>query len=346
MNSAALCLGGMERLWSLAGATSGNRWQMHELQNLQEQAKTVATGCDQLPLKLDGKEGVDGSSPSEGSAKAAEIAAFCVDGTCTSPSMWWVWSRLWSFQIQNALLVSAITARTRISTRPRASTPVPPPRQISRRGQCPFLRGRLKVACGTRISSRLSSSRLGEDATFQSQLERSIWRSRRCTVPIDDRVVISGSDVVVSVPGAGADDPGWASGSGRSAVCTGCVPLVRKRDGDLGKRGWNLGGGGGCGRTSCERCCCAERGRAGCGICGWHSCTGTDLPWPWVSPGASRWVDFTPSQRDQVRARERVISSSSRRSAGLPDVRWARRLPRQEEAHTVVNSRTGTPPMR
>jgi hypothetical protein len=29
-----------------------------------------------LPQNLDGKEGVDGSSPSEGSAKGAEIAAF------------------------------------------------------------------------------------------------------------------------------------------------------------------------------------------------------------------------------------------------------------------------------
>jgi hypothetical protein len=34
------------------------------------QAKSVAMGCDPLPLNLDGKEGVDGSSPSEGSAKA------------------------------------------------------------------------------------------------------------------------------------------------------------------------------------------------------------------------------------------------------------------------------------
>jgi hypothetical protein len=32
-------------------------------------AKTVAMGCDQLPAAFHGKEGVDGSSPSEGSAK-------------------------------------------------------------------------------------------------------------------------------------------------------------------------------------------------------------------------------------------------------------------------------------
>jgi hypothetical protein len=35
------------------------------------QATSVATGCYPLPLNLDGKEGVDGSSPSEGSAEAA-----------------------------------------------------------------------------------------------------------------------------------------------------------------------------------------------------------------------------------------------------------------------------------
>ncbi len=144
----------MERLWSLAGATSGNRWQTRRPRKRRIQAKTVATGCDQLPIGAHGKEGVDGSSPSEGSAKAAEIAAFCVKGTCTSSSMRWVWSRLWSFQIQNALLVSAMAALTRTSTRPRASTPVCPPRQISHRGQCPFLRGRLKVACGSRDTAR------------------------------------------------------------------------------------------------------------------------------------------------------------------------------------------------
>ncbi len=56
----------MERLWSLAVATSGNRWQMPDPENPRQQAKTVATGCDQLPLNLDGKEVVDGSSPVRG----------------------------------------------------------------------------------------------------------------------------------------------------------------------------------------------------------------------------------------------------------------------------------------
>jgi len=59
----------MERLWSLAVATSGNRWQMQEARKPLKQAKTVAAGCDQLPIGAHGKEGVDGSSPSEGFSK-------------------------------------------------------------------------------------------------------------------------------------------------------------------------------------------------------------------------------------------------------------------------------------
>jgi hypothetical protein len=62
----------MERLWSLAVATSGNRWQMQRLRKRRKQAKTVATGCHQLPWDLDGKEGVDGSSPSEGFTKSLQ----------------------------------------------------------------------------------------------------------------------------------------------------------------------------------------------------------------------------------------------------------------------------------
>jgi hypothetical protein len=37
-----------------------------------KQAQAVATGCDKLPIGAHGKEGVDGSSPSEGSAKVPE----------------------------------------------------------------------------------------------------------------------------------------------------------------------------------------------------------------------------------------------------------------------------------
>jgi hypothetical protein len=57
----------MEPLWSPAGAIGGNRWQMRRRQDRLRYAKTVAVGCDQLPAAFHGKEGVDGSSPSEGS---------------------------------------------------------------------------------------------------------------------------------------------------------------------------------------------------------------------------------------------------------------------------------------
>ena len=58
----------MERLWSPAVATSGNPWQMPRPRKRLQQAKTLAMGCDPLPLNLDGKEGVSGSSPEEGFA--------------------------------------------------------------------------------------------------------------------------------------------------------------------------------------------------------------------------------------------------------------------------------------
>jgi hypothetical protein len=45
-----------------------------------------------------GKEGVDGSSPSEGSAKAPEIGAFALSSNCGASFVRWVWSRLWSFR--------------------------------------------------------------------------------------------------------------------------------------------------------------------------------------------------------------------------------------------------------
>jgi hypothetical protein len=76
----------MERLWSLAVATSGNRWQIGRPRKRRNQAKTVATGCDQLPWDLDGREGVDGSSPSEGFEKALQmgLSVVCPDAVSLS----------------------------------------------------------------------------------------------------------------------------------------------------------------------------------------------------------------------------------------------------------------------
>src|SRR5438128_11566750 len=56
----------MEPLWSPVVATGRNQWQIGPAPKPQEQAKTVAAGCDQLPFGFHGREGVDGSSPSEG----------------------------------------------------------------------------------------------------------------------------------------------------------------------------------------------------------------------------------------------------------------------------------------
>jgi hypothetical protein len=66
----------MEPLWSPVVATGGNQWQMAGGQNPRKQAKTVANGCHRSPETFHGKEGVDGSSPEEGSAKAPHTGAF------------------------------------------------------------------------------------------------------------------------------------------------------------------------------------------------------------------------------------------------------------------------------
>jgi hypothetical protein len=55
---AVCCLHGrprMEHLWSRAVATSGNRRQMGMPRNRRNQAKTVAPGCDRLPIGAHGK---------------------------------------------------------------------------------------------------------------------------------------------------------------------------------------------------------------------------------------------------------------------------------------------------
>ena len=65
--------------------------------NPQKRGGTVALGCALSPETFDGKEGVDGSSPSEGlqnrSARASRT-------TCSSSHVRWVWSRLWSFRVR------------------------------------------------------------------------------------------------------------------------------------------------------------------------------------------------------------------------------------------------------
>jgi hypothetical protein len=73
----------MEHIWSRAVATAGKRWQMGQALKRLKQAKTVAVGCHRLPEKFHGKDGVDGSSPSEGSAKAPHVGAFSLSARCS-----------------------------------------------------------------------------------------------------------------------------------------------------------------------------------------------------------------------------------------------------------------------
>ena len=53
---------------------TGGKWE--DAQNGLRQAQTIAVGCDRLPKLFHGKEGVDGSSPSEGSQKFLLISPF------------------------------------------------------------------------------------------------------------------------------------------------------------------------------------------------------------------------------------------------------------------------------
>jgi hypothetical protein len=61
----------MEPLRSPAVAIGGKWSQIRQPRKPQKQAKTVAVGCSRLPEGAHGKEGVDGSSPSEGSKSPA-----------------------------------------------------------------------------------------------------------------------------------------------------------------------------------------------------------------------------------------------------------------------------------
>src|SRR5436309_15662288 len=48
----------MEPLWSPVVATGGTQWQIRSARNPPKQAESVAVGCDRLPEKFHGKQGV------------------------------------------------------------------------------------------------------------------------------------------------------------------------------------------------------------------------------------------------------------------------------------------------
>jgi hypothetical protein len=66
----------MEPLWSPVVATSRNHPQIDRARKPQKQAKSVAVRCHRLPEKFHSKEGVSGSSPEEGFAKARTAGLF------------------------------------------------------------------------------------------------------------------------------------------------------------------------------------------------------------------------------------------------------------------------------
>jgi hypothetical protein len=79
-----------------------NRWQSaasHAVARTAEIGKTVATGCHPFPEKFHVREGVDGSSPSEGSAKAPHDATFCFVRSFYRGKVMLGWSRFWSILI-------------------------------------------------------------------------------------------------------------------------------------------------------------------------------------------------------------------------------------------------------
>jgi hypothetical protein len=65
----------MEHLWSPAGATGGNRWQMGRPRKPLKQADRQPVATHGNRFAAHGKEGVDGSSPSEGLYGNHEVAA-------------------------------------------------------------------------------------------------------------------------------------------------------------------------------------------------------------------------------------------------------------------------------
>jgi hypothetical protein len=56
----------MEHLWSPAGATGGNQWQMGHARKPLKQADPQPLATNGNRFAAHGKEGVNGSSPSEG----------------------------------------------------------------------------------------------------------------------------------------------------------------------------------------------------------------------------------------------------------------------------------------
>src|SRR5438874_10691060 len=60
------------------------------------------TRMNRPPPHVHGKEGVDGSSPSEGSAETPHVGALSFRRTCSLSNVRWVWSGVWSSRVEHA----------------------------------------------------------------------------------------------------------------------------------------------------------------------------------------------------------------------------------------------------
>jgi hypothetical protein len=134
----------MDPLWSPVVATGGNRSQIG-------------------PAAAHGKEGVDGSSPSEGSAKAPHVGAFAFRRTCSSSNVRWSEALYGAFrstpcslQVENVVLWPRSrrrdAPRRRRAYGPRAASGALEPRGARRSVATLTLANRTAVR--TRASSR------------------------------------------------------------------------------------------------------------------------------------------------------------------------------------------------
>ena len=98
----------MEHLWSPAGATGGNRWQMGHPRKPLKQADPQPVATHGNGQSLDGKEGVNGSSPLERFRKALHCGVFLVFPDLQIVALALLWSLLWSPQIQRLRLIADV----------------------------------------------------------------------------------------------------------------------------------------------------------------------------------------------------------------------------------------------
>src|SRR6266571_8321792 len=81
----------MEPLWSPVVATGGTQWQIRSARNPPKQAESVAVGCEPLPAKFHGKQGVCHGLPpvARGPLPAKEGVDLhdrrCATTSCCSP---------------------------------------------------------------------------------------------------------------------------------------------------------------------------------------------------------------------------------------------------------------------